>query len=156
MSAHEDQIRLCQELTKYESGLAHLYGIYARKFPEHFEFWDGISLEESTHAFLLKNFLSLLEDKTIRYAPRPFKAADIAPYIKELSDIANDALRNELDLCETLLVARELEDRVLEKEMIKPYDDDSPELKKILSSIQSDTQGHARRLRDFYSKIMAE
>lgn len=156
MGIHEDQIELCKELMKYESGLAHLYGIYAKKFPEHFEFWNGISLEESTHAFLMKNFLSLLEDKTISYAPRPFKAADIAPYIQELSGIANDALRNELDLCEALLIALEMEDRVLEKEMMKVYDDDSPDLKTILSSIQSDTQRHAHRLRDFYDQVMAE
>jgi len=153
MDVDKKQVELAEMLERYELGLASLYDVYKRKFPEHEKFWDELATEERSHAFMVKSLRSMIEDGSLVFSPRPFTGRDVEPYLLDLNEHANYAMKTDFSMIEALVTALEMEGRVLEKDVWQPMDGDSEELVKILEAIVRETEGHHDRIEKLYEKM---
>lgn len=147
MQVDFEQVELAKSLERHELALASLYEVYKRKFPTEAAFWEDIILDERSHAFMMKTIRTMIEDGKVAFAPRPYSARTIDPYILDLNRHAEDAMKSDLELSEALMAAMELESRVVEKDLYRSLAADAAELKQLLNLIQSETQGHFARIK---------
>jgi len=156
MENKEEQIEMAIMLEKNEIALAHLYLRYAEKLPEFAEFWKDLSEEERTHALMVRTFRTMIEDGSLVYEQRPYKAEEIKAYLADLNEHLNYAMRNEITITEALAVALEMECRALEKKIFEIYDNDPEELKSTLKTLNDDTDRHYECIKKMYDEQMGE
>lgn len=149
----EEQVKIAEQLQKYELGLSHLYRYYAGLFPEHQEFWENLSIEENTHAFMLNNFRKLIEKGEYKLSPRRFSLSSIENNLQRLSSLQNHAMKSGISLKEALESAMEIESGIIEHKIFDPFDDDPPEVKRILNALTEDTRRHSQTVKDLYHRL---
>jgi len=154
MSENEKQIEMAKMLELHELALSNLYLVFKRLFPEHEDFWEEISLDEKSHATMIKTFRTMMEDGILAYSSRPFSVSDIEPYIEDIKNHANYAMKNKISMQEALATAMEMESRILEKDIFCPLVNDSEKLKKTLDSIVLETRKHHRAIKKMYNDIV--
>ncbi|MFO8056379.1 MAG: hypothetical protein R6V10_03690 [bacterium] len=149
----DEQIKIAEHLQKYELGLSHLYATYARLFPEHREFWENLSVEENTHAFMLSTFKELIEKGDYSLTPRRFSLSAIENNMQKLSSFQNYAMKSGTSLKEALESAIEIETGIIENRTFDSHEDDPPEVKRILDALAEDTRRHAQTIKDLYRRL---
>ena len=156
MSLKEEQIKMAEMIERYEIGLGYLYQACAEIFPECSAFWDEISMEERTHAYMIRVFRSMVEDGSIDAAERQFKADEVMVYIRDLDEHLGAARRREVSLTEALAVALEMESRSIEQHIFTVFSGDSEELKRVLTMLDEDTRKHYARSKELYEEKIGE
>lgn len=153
MEERSGQVEMAEMLERYEIGLAHLYETFAKKVPEHKTFWDEIASEERTHAFLVRNFRSMMESGELEHGPRPFDATLVHKNLESLSKRMDHARRNPLSMADALEAAIEMENNMIERRVFESMDDDSAELKKVLEALMEGTREHYSKVKEMYRRL---
>jgi len=149
----KEQIKIAENLQKYELGLSHLYNGFAKAFPEHKEFWTKLSVEEDTHAFMLRSFKEMVENGDLELPPRRFSLEAIDNNLRKLSSLQDLFLRSGISLKEALEWALEIESGILEHQTFLSVEGDPPEMKRVLDVISADTRRHSQELKNLYKGL---
>ncbi len=110
----KEQVKIAENLQKYELGLSHLYSGFAKAFPDHKDFWTKLSVDEDTHAFMLRSFKEMVENGDLELPPRRFSLESIDKNLQKLSSLQDLFLRSGISHQEALEWAMEIESGILE------------------------------------------
>jgi len=133
-------------LVIHEDLVGQLYDAFAKKFPEHEEFWSTLAEEEVHHA----NLVCTLELKALgkrKFNPNP--VLNSLDYLRVL--LAN--AQQDLSLRIALMWAVQIETYMLENKFFEVDKQDDAKVKRVLGTLAAETKAHAERLRELQSKI---
>lgn len=140
-------LRIFTLLEQNELAMAALYRAWATQAPEFDEFWNGLAMEEQTHALMFQVMRSLVEEGAIDLSHRESwdDVAEMAEAVKRQIEGIKD---QSLSMIEALRFADRMEQNFAESRAFLVYPDDPPELARLLSSVANDSRRHADRIRD--------
>ncbi|MBN2074802.1 MAG: hypothetical protein JW762_04550 [Dehalococcoidales bacterium] len=77
--SEENPIRI---LTETEEDIGRLYEAYAKKMPEHEEFWFGLVLEEADHSTMVHSLVKKIDTESVSFTSDP----EVINNLKEFRD----------------------------------------------------------------------
>ena len=140
---------LLEAMREHEQALAHLYGLYAEKYPQYKDFWTGLSIEENLHAAWLDKLWTEIENGSEDIVVERFPIGAVqrsTEYVKKLEDTVNQP---DFTLVNALSTALRFEEALMENKFFEVCEGDSVKTKRTLNSLAQGTQEHCRKVREF-------
>jgi len=140
---------LLEAMREHELTLAHLYGLYAKKYPDYEDFWVSLSLEENQHAAWLDKLWIEIENGSEDIIIERFPIGAVqrsTEYVKSLEDTTNQP---DFTLVNALSTALRLEEAFMENKFFEVCEGDSVKTKRTLNLLAQSTQEHCRKVREF-------
>jgi hypothetical protein len=141
---------ILEALKEHEQALAHLYKLYASKFPEYKDFWTELSLEEVQHADWIDKLQADVEDSSEDFVVERFPVGAIqrsTEYVEKLMNMANQP---DFVLINALSTALRLEEALMENKYFEVIETDSAKTKHTLAILAQSTQEHCQRVRKLW------
>jgi rubrerythrin len=138
------------ELAENELAVHDLYKHYAKTFPDLKDFWDHIAKDEMDHCETLKELNDLQINGEVVIDNNRFQIEAIESARRYLQEKIAEQNPN---LGEALLNARKIEDSLLEKDVFKIFETDSPVLKSALGFINQETKKHLEAVQAKYAEL---
>jgi hypothetical protein len=133
---------IVERLAVNEEKVMELYAAFGDKFPEHRQFWADISEEEKRHAGLLRDFGNLVDERDIKLNLTRINEESVNRSIRFLEGEILKAKNNGMDCKQAFVLARGLEQGIVESECFKIFNTDVKDLIKLFNALNSDTQRH--------------
>jgi len=149
MNIAEAPGEILEAMKEHEQALAHLYELYAEKYPECKDFWISLSLEENQHATWLGKLWSEIENGSEDIVVERFPIGAVqrsTEYVKKLEDTANQP---DFTLVNALSTALRLEEALMENKFFEVCEGDSVKTKRTLNLLAQSTQEHCRKVRKY-------
>lgn len=129
-----------------EEKIAHLYELYAEKFPVQKKMWALLASEEHRHVSILRELEKTLS-KNHKFAKVQDHGWQILFYVRDFIDsrIAEVQAVN-IDIKQALNTALSLEQSMVEKKSFEVFVPLSAEMAQAMDRLNRETDGHARRL----------
>jgi len=143
---------LLEAMKEHELTLAHLYGLYAEKYPEYKDFWTELSLEENQHAAWLDKLWIEIENGSEDIVVERFPIGAVqrsTEYVKNLEDTTNQP---DFTLVNALSTALRLEEALMENKFFEVCEGDSIKTKRTLNLLAQVTMEHCHRVRELWQK----
>ncbi len=143
---------ILEAMKEHEQALAHLYELYAGKFPEYKDFWNELSQEEVQHAGWIEKLQDEIEDSADDFVVERFPVGAIqhsTEYVKKLADTAEQP---DFVLINALSTALRLEEALMENKYFEVIETDSVKTKHTLSMLAQSTQQHYQRVRKLWQQ----
>ena len=140
---------LLEAMREHEQALAHLYGLYAEKYPKCKDFWTGLSLEENLHAAWLDKLWTEIDNGSEDIVVERFPIGAVqrsTEYVKKLEDTVNQP---DFTLVNALSTALRFEEALMENKFFEVCEGDSVKTKRTLNSLAQSTLQHSRKVREF-------
>lgn len=142
-------------LTEAEEDIGRLYEAYARKMPEHEEFWFGLVLEEADHSNLVHSIINKLDTESVSFSSTP----EVITKLKEFRDFLvrekEKAKKEDLSFTDALRVAVDIENSIIKNEIYHLFTNPSGDVLGIMEKLRHDNTSHIKFLRmelEKYSK----
>jgi rubrerythrin len=150
MAGDQDPLTVVRLLAENEELISDLYTAYAKRFPEHADFWSGLAVEERDHARWLRELGSRVEEGSLYVNEDRFRREPIRLFHEYLEG----ELRRQapMPLARALSVALSTEQALIERRFFEVFETDSAELKHILRDLASATEEHVKQVRDMWAK----
>ncbi|NQT07041.1 MAG: hypothetical protein HQ575_05825 [Candidatus Omnitrophica bacterium] len=152
MRNQDDQIKVVEAMAKREEMIGQIYTIFAKKFPEHKNFWTQIAKEEDEHARLLRTITINIMEGSLSLTEERFEKERLAYSMDYIQDRLASAENVEGNMTDALKIALDIEDSLVEKGFLKIFKGDAPRLKEILNSLILATEVHRERIRAILAK----
>ncbi|HMN19154.1 MAG TPA: hypothetical protein PKA31_00975 [Candidatus Moranbacteria bacterium] len=146
MDERSYQLHIIDQLEKNETALAKLYGAYARLFPSNKVFWEGLVLDETSHARWISTLRRKVEEGEISFGSNRFNIDVINDFAKAVALNFKEA-ENPLPLVSALERAVRLEETMVEKEYFAPFAEDSLDMEIVLSALRYSSINHLESVR---------
>ncbi len=154
MNSREQVLNTLQLMRDFEKLLGQAYSAAAKMFPEHAEFWNRISVDENTHAFMVDTFISLYKSKDIAFQNRPFVAENIERDIAAITEFLARAEKDKVSLSAAIDFALSAEGSIIERSVFKFDRNDQEDFKKFLVVLHEDSLKHYQRIKSFAESHM--
>jgi hypothetical protein len=144
---------LLEAMKEHELALAHLYGLYAEKYPDYKDFWISLSLEENQHAAWLDKLWSEIENGSEDIIVERFPIGAVqrsTEYVRNLEETAN---KPDFTLVNALSTALRLEEALMENKFFEVCEGDSVKTKRTLNLLAQSTLGHCRKVREHLQQL---
>jgi hypothetical protein len=139
-------LAIVERLAVNEEKVMELYSVFGDIFPEHGQFWKGISGEEKQHARMLREFGTLVDDKDIKLDLNYIKTESLEESIIFLSGEIDSAKNRGMDCKQAFKLARTLEKGIVESECFKIFNSNVKDLVKLFGLLQADTKRHCQMM----------
>lgn len=136
------------ELAKNELLMNRLYSQYSKNLPELKGFWDDIATDEIDHYNMVLELNRKVDEGTVFVDKDRFKLEAVELVGKFLSEKIDEAQTNKLSLVESLSVAENVENSLLERNIFKIFEADSADLKNLLDNLRIETEEHLREVQE--------
>lgn len=146
MHSPADQVETIGLIAAHESAIAELYRAYGKRFPEHKELFEGLAEEEVGHARQVARFADEVRAGSLHVDAGRFSAESILASLDHIRGRMEEEKEGELSFADALAVAIDLEDALIERRYFEIFEDDTPELKELLRSLEAETEEHRQRL----------
>ena len=144
-----------QILTETEEDIARLYEAYARKMPEHEEFWFGLVLEEADHSNMIHSLIKKVDTSSVSFTSDP----DVINRLKDFRDFLvrekENVKNEELSFTDALRVAIDIENSIIKNGLYHLFQNPSGDMVEIMEKLHHDNTSHVKFLRrelEKYSK----
>jgi hypothetical protein len=139
---------LLELLIGHEIALKKLYDLFASEFPARSDLWGGLAGDEARHADLLgtlrtRQAVGQLLSPDGRLKPQAVKSS--IAYVE--SQVAR-ARRRDFSLVGAIVIAKDLETALIEKQFSKMDNTSAAEARPILAALAAETEAHRRQLVD--------
>jgi hypothetical protein len=141
------QVRLLEVFAEHESEISRLYETYASVFPDHRRFWNDLADDEANHADWVRSLVPLVEDGSLGLREDRFARAAIETSLRYIRRRAGEASVESPGFMKALVIALDIEDAMLEKRFFEIADEDTPEFRRVMNSLQRETERHRTALR---------
>jgi len=139
---------ILEAMKEHERVIAQLYEVYARKFPEHGDFWSQLSSEEIQHADRVEKLQVRLEGSEEGFVVERFAIGAVEHSIEYVKGLIDSAAQPDFLLMNALSTAMYLEMALIENKYFEVFEADSPGTKQALDALAQDTREHCQRLRE--------
>jgi rubrerythrin len=146
MPSEREQMEILGMMSAHESALADLYRAYARGIPSHAEFFEGLVGDEVKHARMIAGFVDQVKAGTVEVNPGRFSSASVLSSLDFVRQQVVEAERGQIAAREALSMAKDLEDALIERRYFEVFGEDGPELTRLLTTLQEETEAHRRRV----------
>ncbi len=136
------QVRLLELLAEHETEIARLYEAYAAALPDHRRLWKDLSDDEASHADWIRSLIPHVEDGSLGLREGRFAAAAVETSLRYVRGRVAETSVEPPEFLKALVIALDVEDAMLERQFFDVADDDTPELRRVLNSLKSETQRH--------------
>lgn len=97
-----NSIEIIELLAQHEESIGKLCTAYARKFPEHYDFWATISNEELNHAGMLRGLSNFIEDGSVYFNENRFRPKTVEASIDYVQGEIARACEQNMELINAL------------------------------------------------------
>jgi len=146
-------IELMQRL---EDSVAELYEIYARKFPEHANFWMTLALQENMHADWVRGLGAMLSGGTVAFNQDRFSIERLQQSFDNLQNELRTARQADYSLSKATFIALDLEKSLIEKNFFEIFESDSQEMKEVFEDLARETEEHITKLEKFKETLSSQ
>ncbi len=129
-----------------------LYAVYSETFLDFKGFWEELSKEKVQHAIWLVCLQSQIEDDSSRFASKKFSIAEITKSLDFVDECITKAHAPDFQLVTALSTALKLEDSLINNKYFEAFEDDTPEVKRMLFIIKNATQRHLIKIRKVWQE----
>lgn len=138
---------LMKDMIGLEEKLAELYQECSERFPEDNKFWLAICHQEQLHAKFIRELAALVEAHPSDFKfGRQFNAVAIKTIMTHVTDLTGKVRNGEFNRKRALIMARDLENSVLETKYHEIVSTDNMEFKSVIERIIKDTSSHKNLL----------
>lgn len=149
MALQNAELSELQLLAKHEETIGLLYEAYAKRFPEHAQFWTSIANDEKSHAAWIWKLCQKAEDGSIRFDGNRFNSKAIETSLKYIRSWIQEAETQSMDLIKAISIALDIENGLLEKKYYEVFEADLPEVKQVFIALSKASEGHKQRIAAF-------
>ena len=149
----ERELNILAMLADNEESLNRFYRVYASLYPALKDFWEDLAKQETQHAYWILALQSHVKTGKLSFSETRFDLKEIESFYRYIKTLADNAPRENKTLKQTLEVAFEIENDLLEKGIFEVFDTDSPELKRTLQQLNSATALHRDTINQQLSKF---
>lgn len=140
-------IKITKLLADIELTVSKLYKVYAQKYPEHKDFWEGLVKEEEHHAELMGSLIQQLKKGLIRLDEKRCAENAVRTVLNYVEDHLAKAKRYAVSETSAFLTAFKIEKNVLEKDFCSFFEADTPEFKETCKTITWETEQHRNKIK---------
>lgn len=137
---------LVEKIVAYEERIRQLYLIFAGKFALFAEFWSELAKDAEQNAFLLGEFAGLVIDGDVALNLKHISEDTLDESIKFVEKALIKAENNGYDAAQALLLARAVENELLESEIFIIFTTKIPELQQLFGVVNKNTLKHYEML----------
>jgi hypothetical protein len=141
-----DPREIVEALAAHEETLSAVYTAYAGAYPEVRALWRTMAAEEFMHGKLLRSMLDRPEDLQAYVEARDFDLDEITAETKKLRTFAALAAEAGLPMQDAFRSAIRFESSLIESEVLRMSEGDTPEMAAVLGTLKEQTERHQRRL----------
>jgi len=156
MPSEVEQIQTLGLMAAHESALAELYRAYAKKLPGYEEFFGGLAADEVLHARMVAGFADEVKRGKVQVRPGRFSSQEILSSLDFARARVAEAERGGMSLMEALSTAKDLEDALIERKYFEIFEDDGPELTRLLERLATETEAHRRKVTEAWERERGE
>lgn len=156
MPSEVEQIETLGLMAAHESALADLYRAYAKALPEHEDFFSRLAADEVTHARMVAGFVDDVKARKVYVRPGRFSSQSILSSLDFARERVAEAERGGMSLMEALSTAKDLEEGLIERKYFEIFEDDGPELMKLLERLAGETEAHRRKVTEAWERERGE
>jgi hypothetical protein len=131
-----------QMLIDHEMTIKELYQAYARKFPDHHDYWMLLASEEKAHAEAISKLLESAASTPVGLKLAGFKPVAVTTSLSYMKDLIKKAESSPLPIGDALSSARDLEKAMIERKFFEIFDTPAPLAQQALILLTSGTQKH--------------
>jgi len=151
MIPKEIQMDIAKKMEQFEQAMSDLYINYAKLFPKFGPVWRELAVAETEHADWLHVFQARVAEGVVHFNEAHIALADmIQTALEEIDREIKKAKKLKMLPIDALSAALRLEKSALEKGWCNSFDGDSDLLKRVLTSLATDTNKHARQLQELF------
>jgi hypothetical protein len=136
-----------QILIETEEDIGRLYEAYARKMPEHEEFWFGLVLEEADHSTMVHSLVKKLDTESVSFTSIP----EIINNLREFRDFLvrekEKVKKENLSFTDALQVAIDIENSIIKNGIYHLFTNPSGDVLEIMGKLRHDNTSHINFLR---------
>jgi len=132
-------------MVKHEETIGELYGLFARKFPEHERLWSDLSRQEMEHADWIRRLYAKTEDGSVSVCKERFDIGEAQTSLNYVRVLMANA-RQPISLSRAFSMAMEIENSLLEKKFYEVFEGDSEELKRAFELLVLEIQQHIAKI----------
>ena len=137
---------IIQLFEENELNISLLYNLYSKNIPEHFDFWNQLSLEEIAHAKAIAEAFKETKNQKEYFQENNFTRG-IIKYINDfVSEKTIEAENNTPTHIEAINIALRVEQSMLEKKCFEIFIPTDEMVKNVLQKLNRDTERHAESL----------
>ena len=133
-------------LIRHETALKQLYELFAKVFPEHRVFWEGMAEEEQKHSDCLQGLSSKESLKKWFMSDSRLKRLAIDRSIEYIERQMERVKKANIGMLEALSIASDLESALIEKQFISLNISGPEEIRDVMKGLVADTQRHRKML----------
>lgn len=149
MVLRDYQRKIIELYLEQELLIASLYALFAGKCPLHKDFWDSMVSEEREHAAWIQHFLDGIEQNKVYFSEGKTRSYTLNTSIAYIKRIIMEFDNKPFDSTKALIIAHDLERSLLEKNVFKCFDGDSPEVMRILEILKGEQDHHIEKVGQF-------
>jgi len=142
-------IKALSYLEQLEKIVAELYALAAQKAPAHADFWDQLSQTEVQHAKNMQSLAAIISARPQNFTVgRPVSPVAVNTSIDWIKNNIAVLKSGPFDLRKMLIIARDIEQSILEAKYTEIVKSDDVEYNNIINSIQQDTIVHRKMVEE--------
>lgn len=141
-----DDLKILESLAQIELAVSELYAIYARKYPEHRDFWGELVREEKNHAELIRGLKAFIKNGTVRFDHKRCAASAVETVFNLINERIEAARSRVTPLANALNSALQIEKNVIEKDFCSFFEGDNEEFRDKCATVTRETSQHRDKL----------
>jgi len=142
----EKNLKTMQMLAATEEAVGRLYEIYANRFPEHEEFWFGLTMEEADHSNSILDLISKVRKGSANFFANQSLVENVQKFQDHLKQQQSRAKREDISFIDALHVALDIEKSLIEREFYRLFEGVSVETRNVLKYLDSASGNHIKVL----------
>jgi hypothetical protein len=151
MKLNNDQKELLDLFVKQEILIGSLYQLFAKRYPDHKEFWTKMAREEQNHSALIKR---IIESDAINFSQGELRSDNLISSIEYIESLISDFKKDAgFSINQAVSKALQIEKGLWERKIFQCFDGDSDEVKKIMRKLNVEQELHIQKIHTFACKL---
>jgi rubrerythrin len=146
MAEYKSQKDIMKRLREQEKVLSKMYKIYAKRFPEHHDFWMELAAEEKQHAVWIQELGKKVKQGKIEFEDNRFDIQEVEKSLHFVNSQMDKAKNENMTLLNALSMSLAIEKAMIESHFFYVFDGDSDEIRETLQKLLEDTKQHAAKI----------
>jgi len=138
-----------------ELAMARLYKAFAGHFQEQKSFWQKLVSEEYEHAAWIKHFRDSLGHREVFFSEGKTRAISLQSSISYIRSRIEEFEKTPFSLRRAVSISLDIEKSLLERDVIKHFDSDSPELRDIMDILVKAQDEHIKKVESYLAALPA-
>lgn len=150
------QKRILELHLELELLMADLYELFAGQFKEQSAFWLSLADEEKQHAAWLNKLQEGINANKVKFDEGKTRTYTLTSVIGYLRNIKEEFRTRPFGIVRAVILIRDFENSLLEKNVFLCFAGDSPLVKEILTKMATAQRTHTKKMVEGAAKILKE